>query len=132
MPSRDAALAFKEGDILQVLNQEDPNWWQVHVHFTPGSACAVFSNCMYMYVTSKIRCQSVLDLRIENALKAGVLIIFGIDTSMLVDQAKKVDEDGTSGLIPSQTLEEKRKAFVRPEYDYTHKSCTFTQNCFLY
>ena len=38
-------------------------------------------------------------------------------------QAKKVDENGPSGLIPSQTLEEKRKAFVRPEYDYTHKSC---------
>lgn len=29
MPSRDAALAFKEGDILQVLNMDDPNWWQV-------------------------------------------------------------------------------------------------------
>ena len=41
----------------------------------------------------------------------------------VVAQAKKVDNDGASGLIPSQTLEEKRKAFVRPEYDYTHKSC---------
>ena len=29
VPSRDAALAFKEGDILQVLNMDDPNWWQV-------------------------------------------------------------------------------------------------------
>ena len=37
-------------------------------------------------------------------------------------QAKKVDENGAGGLIPSQTLEEKRKAFVRPEYDFTHKS----------
>jgi len=38
-------------------------------------------------------------------------------------QAKKVSaSDSPSGLIPSQVLEEKRKAFVRPEYDYTHKS----------
>ena len=42
--------------------------------------------------------------------------------SICTIQAKKVDENGPSGLIPSQTLEEKRKAFVRPEYDYTHKS----------
>ena len=34
-----------------------------------------------------------------------------------------MDDNGPSGLIPSQTLEEKRKAFVKPEYDYTHKSC---------
>ena len=40
-------------------------------------------------------------------------------------QAKKVDENSPSGLIPSQSLEEKRKAFVRPEYDYTHKSCEY-------
>ena len=29
VPCRDAALGFKEGDILQVVNREDPNWWQV-------------------------------------------------------------------------------------------------------
>ena len=38
-------------------------------------------------------------------------------------QARKVDKNGPTGLIPSQTLEEKRKAFVPPEYDYSHKSC---------
>ncbi|ELU18407.1 hypothetical protein CAPTEDRAFT_181775 [Capitella teleta] len=37
-------------------------------------------------------------------------------------QAKKVGGDNPCGLIPSQYLEEKRKAFVKPEYDYTHKS----------
>lgn len=64
IPCRDAGLPFLEGDIIQVVNNEDANWWQ----------------------------------------------------------AKKISEDGPSGLIPSQALEEKRKAFVRPEYDYTHKS----------
>lgn len=33
------------------------------------------------------------------------------------------DTRPTTGLIPSQQLEEKRKAFVRPEFDYSHKSC---------
>ena len=28
----------------------------------------------------------------------------------------------STGMIPSQQLEEKRKAFVRPEFDYTQKS----------
>ncbi|KAI0230188.1 MAGUK p55 subfamily member 6, partial [Lamellibrachia satsuma] len=64
IPCREAGLRFKDGDILQVVNMDDPNWWQ----------------------------------------------------------ARKVDDNGPSGLIPSQTLEEKRKAFVKPEYDYTHKS----------
>jgi len=65
IPCRDAGLAFKEGDILELLNMDDANWWQ----------------------------------------------------------AKKVDDQASpSGLIPSQALEERRKAFVRPEYDYTHKS----------
>ena len=34
VPSRDAALSFKEGDILQVLNMDDPNWWQVRARIT--------------------------------------------------------------------------------------------------
>ncbi|XP_074662551.1 protein PALS2-like isoform X2 [Tubulanus polymorphus] len=37
-------------------------------------------------------------------------------------QAKRVTDDCRAGLIPSQALEERRKAFVRPEYDYTSKS----------
>lgn len=31
LPCKEIGLAFKQGDILQVLNQEDPNWWQVCV-----------------------------------------------------------------------------------------------------
>lgn len=64
IPCREAGLAFRDGDILQVVNMEDVNWWQ----------------------------------------------------------ALKVGSDQPSGLIPAQQLEEKRKAFVRPEYDYTHNS----------
>jgi len=63
LPCKEIGLAFDQGDILQILNQKDPNWWQ----------------------------------------------------------AKKVGSNGPAGLIPSQELEERRKAFVKPEADYVHK-----------
>ncbi|XP_068274848.1 MAGUK p55 subfamily member 2 isoform X1 [Nyctibius grandis] len=54
IPCQEAGLKFTAGDLLQIVNQDDPNWWQ---------ACHV--------------------------------------------------EGGSAGLVPSQLLEEKRKAFVR-------------------
>ncbi|EFX69379.1 hypothetical protein DAPPUDRAFT_7952, partial [Daphnia pulex] len=36
-------------------------------------------------------------------------------------QAKKVGWSGPAGLIPSQELEERRKAFVAPEADFVYK-----------
>ncbi|XP_068140511.1 protein PALS2 isoform X4 [Drosophila tropicalis] len=64
LPCRDIGLPFKSGDILQIINVKDPNWWQ----------------------------------------------------------AKNITaESGKIGLIPSQELEERRKAFVAPEADYVHK-----------
>lgn len=32
IPCREAGMAFKKGDILQIVNREDPNWWQVNFH----------------------------------------------------------------------------------------------------
>ena len=36
IPCREAGMCFKRGDILQIVNREDPNWWQVsplrHTH----------------------------------------------------------------------------------------------------
>ncbi|KAM4725276.1 MAGUK p55 subfamily member 6b isoform 1-T3 [Anableps anableps] len=58
IPCREAGMAFKRGDILQIVNREDPNWWQ---------ACHVVG--------------------------------------------------GATGLIPSQFLEEKRKAFVPRDFE---------------
>ncbi|XP_076046074.1 MAGUK p55 subfamily member vari isoform X3 [Oratosquilla oratoria] len=60
----DIGLAFEKGDILQIVDQSDPNWWQAQL---VGS------------------------------------------------------DERRTGLIPSQELEERRKAFVRQEYDYVHK-----------
>lgn len=31
IPCREAGMAFKKGDVLQIVNREDPNWWQVLV-----------------------------------------------------------------------------------------------------
>uniref|UniRef100_A0A8C5D5Z5 MAGUK p55 subfamily member 2-like n=1 Tax=Gouania willdenowi TaxID=441366 RepID=A0A8C5D5Z5_GOUWI len=60
IPCKEAGLRFEIGDILQIVNQDDVNWWQaVHV------------------------------------------------------------EGGSAGLIPSQTLEEKRKAFVKRDVELT-------------
>ncbi|PWA30291.1 hypothetical protein CCH79_00015731 [Gambusia affinis] len=58
IPCKEAALRFETGDILQIVNQDDVNWWQGrHV------------------------------------------------------------EGGSTGLIPSQMLEEKRKAFVKKDVE---------------
>jgi hypothetical protein len=32
IPCKEAGLGFSSGDILQIFNQEDLNWWQVS-HF---------------------------------------------------------------------------------------------------
>ncbi|XP_042866332.1 protein PALS2-like isoform X4 [Penaeus japonicus] len=61
---QDIGLKFEKGDILQIVDQSDPNWWQAQV----------------------------------------------------VGSGSK-----RTGLIPSQELEERRKAFVRQEFDYVHK-----------
>uniref|UniRef100_A0A8C7YGN6 MAGUK p55 scaffold protein 2b n=1 Tax=Oryzias sinensis TaxID=183150 RepID=A0A8C7YGN6_9TELE len=58
IPCKEAGLSFSSGDILQIFNQEDSNWWQ---------ACHL--------------------------------------------------EGGSAGLIPSQLLEEKRKAFVKRDLE---------------
>uniref|UniRef100_A0A8K9XXW1 Protein associated with LIN7 2, MAGUK p55 family member a n=1 Tax=Oncorhynchus mykiss TaxID=8022 RepID=A0A8K9XXW1_ONCMY len=58
IPCKEAGLAFSKGDVLHIVNREDPNWWQA-------------------------------------------VNIVG----------------GATGLIPSQFLEEKRKAFVRREWN---------------
>ncbi|XP_052868398.1 protein PALS2 isoform X2 [Anopheles cruzii] len=63
LPCKEIGLSFLRGDILQIINVKDPNWWQ----------------------------------------------------------AKHAGEDGPTGLIPSQELEERRQAYVPPEADFVHK-----------
>ncbi|XP_058533986.1 protein PALS2 isoform X4 [Ochotona princeps] len=65
IPCKEAGLKFSKGEILQIVNREDPNWWQ----------------------------------------------------------ASHVKEGGSAGLIPSQFLEEKRKAFVRRDWDSSGPFC---------
>lgn len=64
IPCREAGMAFKRGDVLQIVNREDPNWWQ---------ACHMVG--------------------------------------------------GATGLIPSQFLEEKRKAFVPRDFEGSGVLC---------
>jgi MAGUK p55 subfamily member 2/6 len=65
IPAKAAGLAFEEGDILQIISQEDVHWWQ----------------------------------------------------------AKQVKAPYAKGLIPSLYLEERRKAFVPHENDFSQSSC---------
>jgi len=30
LPCRELGVAFSKGDVLKVISQEDPNWWQAH------------------------------------------------------------------------------------------------------
>jgi len=62
-PCAEIGLMFFTGDILAIVNQDDPNWWQARLAECPGP----------------------------------------------------------SGLIPSRELEERRKAYVEKEADYTTK-----------
>ncbi|XP_072365372.1 protein PALS2-like isoform X2 [Scyliorhinus torazame] len=67
IPCKEAGLKFSRGDILQVVNREDLNWWQAY------------------------------------QMKGG----------------------GSAGLIPSQMLEEKRKAFVKRDWDLSGSNVPF-------
>lgn len=33
IPCKDAGLSFKSGDILEILNTEDPIWWQARMFY---------------------------------------------------------------------------------------------------
>lgn len=42
IPCKEAGLRFAAGDLLQIVNQDDPNWWQVRVeHCCPLSPSPV-------------------------------------------------------------------------------------------
>lgn len=84
IPCREAGMAFAKGDILQIVNREDPNWWQV-------------SSSLPMSVFKR-RTEGSWDYR--RALWQACHVV-----------------GGATGLIPSQFLEEKRKAFVPRDFD---------------
>ncbi|KAL4646883.1 MAGUK p55 subfamily member 6-like isoform X1 [Arapaima gigas] len=82
IPCEEAGLSFSRGDVLQIVNREDPNWWQVRT--------------------------------VDGKLPIGdwpVPVTFPIRP-----QARRI-AGGAAGLVPSQFLEEKRKAFVRRDWD---------------
>ena len=62
-------------------------------------------------------------MRFSEIEKKRIYLTFSYLFLFLSLQARKVDDNEPAGLVPSQTLEEKRKAFVKPEYDYTKSSC---------
>lgn len=43
IPCKEAGLKFSKGEILQIVNREDPNWWQVSVLLRISSPAVLFS-----------------------------------------------------------------------------------------
>lgn len=33
IPCEELGVSFATGDVLHIINQDDPNWWQVCLHF---------------------------------------------------------------------------------------------------
>lgn len=43
IPCKEAGLKFSKGEILQIVNREDPNWWQVRARkATSLESCFTF------------------------------------------------------------------------------------------
>lgn len=42
IPCKEAGLKFSKGEILQIVNREDPNWWQVGMHLKFSSTAFLF------------------------------------------------------------------------------------------
>lgn len=43
IPCKEAGLRFHSGEILQIFNQDDPNWWQVGPsHRNPNKARNIY------------------------------------------------------------------------------------------
>lgn len=99
IPCKEAGLSFSSGDILQIFNQEDLNWWQVG-----PTAPHAFQGAEIFSPRKKERKK---------------LISFSVCTPThpsCPSQACHI-EGGSAGLIPSQLLEEKRKAFVKRDLE---------------
>lgn len=90
-PCKELGLSFKTGDILQIVDQSDPNWWQ---------AKKVWS--LHLSHNNLFRSDKC-GARRKNKL----LVIWQVGENIV-------------GLIPSRELEERRAAFVRPEADLVH------------
>lgn len=84
IPCREAGMAFKKGDILQIVNREDPNWWQVLLRPFISNESPNIDRHSINWADLWQACHMV---------------------------------GGATGLIPSQFLEEKRKAFVPRDFE---------------
>lgn len=46
LPCTEAGIGFKKGDVLMVLNQDDPHWWQAKPIDTPTKVGLIPSSRM--------------------------------------------------------------------------------------
>lgn len=94
IPCKEAGLCFNAGDLLQIVNQDDANWWQV----SPG--CPRSLSRYGGWGRCPLAEAELCPCPFEACHVGG----------------------GSAGLIPSQLLEEKRKAFVKRDLELTPTS----------
>lgn len=99
IPCKEAGLSFSSGDILQIFNQEDLNWWQVG----PTAPHAFQGGEIFPPPKKRER-------------KTHLFFCVHTPHPSSPPQACHI-EGGSAGLIPSQLLEEKRKAFVKRDLE---------------
>ncbi|KAI8485793.1 MAGUK p55 sub member 6 [Branchiostoma belcheri] len=118
IPCKEAGLAFQKGDVLQIVNQDDANWWQAQ-HLDPSSTTGLIPS----QTLEERRKAYVHQEPIRRKWYKCTQIGFHPARSGFTSEARaaNAENNGPAGLIPSQVLEERRKAFVKPEYDYVER-----------
>uniref|UniRef100_A0A6I8PE50 MAGUK p55 scaffold protein 2 n=1 Tax=Ornithorhynchus anatinus TaxID=9258 RepID=A0A6I8PE50_ORNAN len=125
IPCKEAGLGFTAGDLLQIVNQDDPNWWQV------GTLASWARNLRARWARTRaphsLWCQAGTKglgghggrrwWRLEGGPQQAV----PSSRRQRLLQACHV-QGGSAGLVPSQLLEEKRKAFVKRDVEVTPTS----------
>lgn len=121
IPCKEAGLRFCAGDLLQIVNQDDPNWWQVRGFWGVPALFPPPRDPPAAEVHGGLGCSGG-SLWGGGSLGAGGPM--GQGPHACRAQACHV-EGGSAGLVPSQLLEEKRKAFVRRDAEMTPASGTW-------
>ncbi|EMP24604.1 MAGUK p55 subfamily member 6 [Chelonia mydas] len=140
IPCKEAGLKFSKGEILQIVNREDSNWWQIKfVNLYQQLWCTAsgtpidsgtFStddgiigfHPVYLEAADLL-CLSVPDSLLIQDPHLTAIASSVVSSATLGLLASHVKEGGSAGLIPSQFLEEKRKAFVRRDWDNSGPFC---------
>lgn len=75
IPCKEAGLAFQAGDLLQIVNQEDPNWWQVSNNNTSSMDVSFLSVHIKLPIDIRLLlgCKELTELANTSMARKGVI-----------------------------------------------------------